>query len=189
MNAHNPSTTPSGARELLDFFFSTAAKLSEREAHDIWHILTALRGPDNMDPSDKDKGTAVVRREVCKALSDMCGAIVAWDEVQPVAQGEAHYRVHIENAIGAMERLGYTPPEKEEWVVRVEWKGAIPDRGPNYLSQHAHPSGILNDLHKAARFSTAQEAGEALSKALKGLSRAMKVEDYESFWIEKAPRD
>lgn len=188
MNAHNPSTTPPRARELLDFFFSTAAKLSEREAHDIWCILTALRGPDMANVEGKDKGTGVVRREVCRDLAQRCGAIVSNNKTEAKAQGDLHYKEHIEAALRALTRLGYFP-EKEEWVVRVEWKGATPGRGPNYLSQRAHPSGILNDLHKAARFSTAQEAGEALSKALKGLSRAMKVEDYESFWIEKAPRD
>jgi len=93
----------------------------------IWQVLSALRGPDDGDSNLKNLTTARVRSifglEAC--ANSPTGAIVndiPLPHRQIVRRNELlkksgwHFKSHFEQAMSALQRLGYDVPEAERRV-------------------------------------------------------------------------
>lgn len=84
------------------------------EQKDVWAILTALRGPDNVNHELKEYTTAVIRNHVLADLAMTVGAVV-WGDTPEYAEKRrtwlsfsspllGHFEAHAAAAFRALER-------------------------------------------------------------------------------------
>lgn len=101
----------SKVKTLLDEFFRNVDALGIVEQRDVWHILTALRGPDADDYEIKGRTTARLRSAVCGRFAMVCGGTT--DEGPVVMYREdmmevgSHFYDHMEMAVKAARKHGY----------------------------------------------------------------------------------
>jgi len=113
-------TTKGEVRKLL----TQIVKISSRGNHDhyaraLWHVLTALRGPDSNDEFLKRETTAKIRYAIGIRLGFACGPIVVEGIPKlprglPTTPEDNHFQDHVAFAIEALEKLGYIHDDEEQ---------------------------------------------------------------------------
>lgn len=103
----DPNNTPIDILKAIDDW-AADPETNSQHAFDLWHILSALRGPDShIDSHLKERSTVHIRAAVLPHLADAGGSIsITYEPFKSPDEGTWHFLSHISMASQALARWG-----------------------------------------------------------------------------------